>query len=595
LSVGLGDAYRERKAAREAEAQALRERERRLSQLRLLLFALGVGLAFAAFGVKAVPAASLIPVVVLFLVLLPIHERVIRRREADERAVAFYERGLARLEHRFAGTGTAGDEYLDPHHPYAGDLDLFGRGSLFELLCTARTRAGEETLAGWLLEPAEPPELRARQGAVSELTPGLDLREQMALLGEDLRIRLHPETLEAWANAPPVGLGNGHRFAAGALAAVAVGALALWILTPAGPVPFLAALLAEAAFAFMVRRRVQAVLRSVDTPSRELGTLAELLACIEAQSFTSPHLVALRARLDSAGLPPSRQIARLRRLVEHLDARRNQLFAPIAALLLWGVQFTAAIEAWRNQVESVVADWLRATGEIEALLSLASHAAERPGHTFPELVEGGPIFEGEALGHPLLAPDVCIPNDLLLDGERQALVVSGSNMSGKSTFLRTVGINAVLAQAGSVVCARRLRCSPFSVGASIRITDSLQEGASHFYAEITRIRQVMGLAEGERPALFLLDEIFHGTNSHDRGIGADAVLRALLERGAIGLVTTHDLALAEVADRLAPRTANVHFADHLEGDRIAFDYRKREGVVQHSNALALMRAVGLPV
>jgi DNA mismatch repair ATPase MutS len=226
---------------------------------------------------------------------------------------------------------------------------------------------------------------------------------------------------------------------------------------------------------------------------------------------------------------------------------------------------------------------------------MAGYAFENPDDVFPEVVEAGPLFDAEALGHPLLPRDRCVRNDLRLDTALQVLVVSGSNMSGKTTLLRSVGVNTVLALAGAPVRARRLRLSTLAVGASIRVHDSLQDGTSRFYAEITRVRQLMDLAGAGLPLLFLLDEVLHGTNSSDRRVGAEAIVRGLLERGAVGLVTTHDLALAELAESLAPRARNVHFEDQLEGDRIAFDYRLRPGVVRRSNALALMRAVGLHV
>jgi DNA mismatch repair ATPase MutS len=295
------------------------------------------------------------------------------------------------------------------------------------------------------------------------------------------------------------------------------------------------------------------------------------------------------------GLSASRQIHRLRRLIELMDLRLNKMFAPLAALLLWGTQFAFALEAWRSRSGPSVERWLRALGEMEALLALATFSYEHPEDPFPEIVEKGPLFEGEGIGHPLIPDDQLVRNDVRLGEPLTLLVVSGSNMSGKSTLLRTIGINSALALAGAPVRARRLRLSVLSVGASIRIVDSLQEGISRFYAEVKRLRQIMDLTEGSLPLVFLLDEIFHGTNSHDRRIGAEAVVRGLVERGAVGLITTHDLALSKVADTLAPAAQNVHFEDHLEDGKMVFDYRLRLGVVQKSNALDLMRSVGLEV
>jgi DNA mismatch repair ATPase MutS len=284
-------------------------------------------------------------------------------------------------------------------------------------------------------------------------------------------------------------------------------------------------------------------------------------------------------------------------VIERHDWQHNQFFAPFGAAVLWGTQCAWAVEAWRGRHGAHVPEWLQVVGEVEALAALGTYAFEHPADPFPELVEGGavPCFEAEALGHPLIPEARLVANDLRIGPRCQLLVVSGSNMSGKSTLLRAVGANAVLAFAGAPVRSGRLRLSPVAIGATLRVQDSLQAGRSRFYAEITRVREVADLASGGRPVLFLFDELFHGTNSHDRVAGAEAVLGRFLDHGAIGLVTTHDLALAAVADRLAPRASNVHFEDRFEGGEIQFDYRLRPGPVARSNALALMHAVGLTV
>jgi DNA mismatch repair ATPase MutS len=278
-----------------------------------------------------------------------------------------------------------------------------------------------------------------------------------------------------------------------------------------------------------------------------------------------------------------------------LDSMRNPYFVPLGAILLWRQQFSFAVESWRAECGPALEVWLQSVGEMEALSSFARFSFEHPADPFPEITEDGPCFDGEELGHPLLPEKTCVRNNLRLDRDMRMMVISGSNMSGKSTLLRTAGVNTVLALAGATVRASRLRVSPLSLGVSLHILDSLQSGASHFYAEITRLRLLMDTAGGRLPLLFLLDEILHGTNSSDRQTGAEAVVRGYLERGAIGLITTHDLALARIADSLAPHAANVHFEDHLENGRIAFDYRIRPGIIRKSNAIALMRAVGLEV
>jgi DNA mismatch repair ATPase MutS len=336
-------------------------------------------------------------------------------------------------------------------------------------------------------------------------------------------------------------------------------------------------------------------LEAVDTPARDLLIFADLLARFEREPFSSPRLVSLRAELATEGQDPSKQIARLQKLIEVHDWAHNQFFRPMARLMLWSTQFAIAIESWRRKSGPSIARWLLAVGELEALTSLAGYAYDHPDDVYPELTERQPLFDARGLAHPLLPLGGAVRNDVCLDGELRLLLVSGSNMSGKSTLLRAVGLNAVLAWAGAPVRAERLAISDVAIGASIRILDSLHDGKSRFYAEITRLRQIMDLAAEPRPLLFLLDELLSGTNSHDRRIGAEGVVRTLVARGAMGLVTTHDLALAEVAEALQPNAANVHFEDHLENGVIAFDYKMRPGIIQKSNALELMRSVGLEV
>jgi DNA mismatch repair ATPase MutS len=277
--------------------------------------------------------------------------------------------------------------------------------------------------------------------------------------------------------------------------------------------------------------------------------------------------------------------------MELLDSRDNLIVRVLDGPLLYTPQVAMAIEAWRSENGRSISPWLDAVAEIEALSSLANYSFEHPEDPFPVFEEGA-VFDGEALGHPLLPDARCVRNSVALRAPLQLYVVSGSNMSGKSTLLRAVGINAVLALAGAPVRAKRLSISHLSIGASIRTTDSLEEGRSRFMAEILRLKQVHELP---RPALFLLDELLGGTNSHDRAIGAEGLVRSLLAKDAIGLATTHDLSLSRVADDLALAAKNVHFEDRLEDGRLVFDYLMRDGVVTRSNALDLMRSVGLDV
>jgi DNA mismatch repair ATPase MutS len=344
------------------------------------------------------------------------------------------------------------------------------------------------------------------------------------------------------------------------------------------------------------RRRVDAAIHAVDAASDDLAVFAHVLAVIEGSTASAPRLAALGARLRWDGRPPSALLAALQRHVSLLNQCEHNPYARVVSTpLLARAQLAVAIDRWHAAHRTALADWLAVVGEFEALVALATYAYEHPDDPFPSVVSDGPRFEARDLAHPLLPGTGGVANDVRIGGDDpHLLIVSGSNMSGKSTMLRAVGVNTVLALAGAPVRASSLTLSPLAIGATITVDDSLQAGHSRFYTEVLRLKAIVDLARRE-PVLFLLDEILHGTNSHDRRVGAEAILRTLVGTGAIGLVTTHDLALTSLAASLGPAAANVHFQDHIEDGRMVFDYQMRPGVVEHSNALALMRAVGLDV
>ena len=590
-----GGVYRTRLAERQLVHERQIQIDRQFSFARLGVFAMAVLVLVLAWRQALSGWLILIPAIA-FIVLVRKHEQVIRRRDEAARSIAFYERGLARIEDRWRGTGEPGERFRDDHHLYANDLDLFGNGSLFELLSIARTRPGEATLAGWLTAPAKPPEVMARQEAVAELTPLLDLRETLSLAGTDVAAGVHGDELVNWAEAPPVLRPLWARW-------IAVGLTASVILTATiflgggSELPLQIALAIQVGFAWPQQRRVERALHRAAAAARDLDILGHLLERLEQQQFATPRLQSLRQALDSGEGRASSAIGSLHRLVELHDWQHNLIFLILSMPFLWGTHVAWAIEAWRARHGRHIRAWLDAVAEIEALSSLSAFKFEHPSDPFPSIVTDGTsaLFDGADVGHPLIPAARCVRNDVRMNGEHRLLVVSGSNMSGKSTLLRTVGINAVLAQAGAPVRAASLRLTPLRLGATLRIQDSLQEGRSRFYAEITRVRALADVANGSTPLLFLLDELFHGTNSHDRLVGASGVLRSLLNRGAIGLVTTHDLALTSIVRTLAPRAVNVHFEDWFEGNEIHFDYRMKPGPVTRSNAIALMRAVGLDV
>jgi hypothetical protein len=587
--------YGRRLASGRADGRQLERRHRILGNCRLL-----VAIAGAFIFYVSIARGEQLPlwlVIEVFVALLVFHAQLNRERARCARSVAFYERALDRLDNRWAGRGEAGDRFKHPLHPYAEDLDLFGRGSLFELLSTARTRVGEETLADWLRAPSPPDVLRARHAAVSELRSRLDLREDLAILGEEMREEARASSLAEWGERPPAFERPPARIAIALLSVLAVASFIAWGASSwkGWREVALAIVLINAFFYLRFRERAEQIAEAAGEAAHDLALLSQVLARIERELFNAPRLVELKAALVAAGRPPSFRIRKLQRLMAIVESREHILLRRIDPVLLWTLQSALAVESWRKHSGSAIRGWLAAVGEIEALSSLASYAYEHPADPFPEFAEAGPHFAGAGLAHPLLAEDRAVRNDVSIGGELRLMIVSGSNMSGKSTLLRTVGINAVLAQCGAPVRATRLQISPLAVGASIRILDSLQDGTSHFYAEITRLKQIVDLTQGPQAVLFLFDEFLQGTNSHDRRQGAEAMVRGLIDRGAIGFLTTHDLALSEIAKSLAGKAANMHFEDRLENGKLIFDYQLRPGVVRRSNALELMRSLGLDV
>ncbi|WP_254063699.1 mismatch repair protein [Granulicella sp. S190] len=538
-----------------------------------------------------------------FLAIAVIHAKVLRHRACAARAVDFYRKGLARIEDRWAGTGQTDTRSNLPDHQaslYATDLDLFGPGSLFELLSQARTRIGEDTLAHWLLSPSPLAEIKERHVAVSELRPCLDLREDIAVLGEaregadDLKVGLHPEALTQWAEAPNRLKHHFLRWLALALSLLSIASVILWA-ERGEKIPFFLLLAAASILTASLHKQTAEVLHSTGHALKDLRLLASLLSRLEREHFESPRLHSLRQQLSSHHLPASQAIARLRTIGDYIDALDSPILRALNVSLLYSVQVAYAAESWRSAHGTAVRSWLAATGEAEALLSLSAYSYEHPADPFPEFIEGPPCLIAEQLGHPLIPSAKCVRNSVSLCGETRVLLISGSNMSGKSTLMRAVGINTVLAMAGAPVRAQRMQLTPLQIGASILINDSLQEGSSRFYAEITRLHHICTLAEKNPPVLFLLDELLQGTNSKDRLIGAEGVVNALLESGAIGLISTHDLALTNIGEQRDPRLHNVHLQDEIVDGKMKFDFKLQDGVVTKSNGIELMRLIGLKV
>ncbi len=562
------------------------------------------GLAKLALAAGAVAAAALLvhlslmlaPLIVLvsaFLVLFILHEKLLERMRRRARIITYYNAGIARLRDEWRGRGEDGERYLDPSHVYARDLDIFGDASVFQYLCVARTVVGQDTLARWLLEPAPIDEILARQAAVRDLSSRLKFRENLASTGETVRDAVHPDSLSAWGESKPILSTKVTRVVTSALAVSWIAGIVLWAIS-GSPVAAILISLLNFAYAHRLHARLDRAAGAIEKAEGELRLIAELLAIVESEAFTAPLLVKMQKALKRDGKQPSAAISKLAWLSETIQSRHSLFARPLDMVTFWSAQLVFVAERWQRTFGPSLRGWLDTIGTIEAFTSLATFAYEHPRYAFPEVVVESPLLEADGLAHPLLGAEA-IANDVFLGPGAQLMILSGPNMAGKSTFIRSIGVNAVLAQCGAPVRALGMRLSSLRVAASICILDSLSGGVSRFYAEIRRIKVIVGLAEGSAPVLFLLDELLSGTNSHDRLIGTEFVLRQLVEHGAIGIVSTHDLALAQIPEAMNSVAFNAHFADRLEDGNLVFDYKLTPGVVQTSNALKLMRSIGLGV
>lgn len=517
------------------------------------------------------------------------------------RLTNFHERAIRRVKGDWLDDGVTGEALAQPDHACAGDLGIFGVASLFQLLWTGRSAIGQHGLSRYLLDP--PPakeEILERQRAVCELRERSDLREEVSLLGPYQSAESRWETFTEWLDSAPVFFSPALRVsirASSSLLAV-IGLVCLFIGGTLLPLTWAAAvaapiLLFHASAGLILRKRIKERRARLDGLSVEARLLREGLRLLESHPFDSAKLRGLADRTRGA----SRSLRKIERMLNALQETRKDLFAPPSAVLMLPTQLCMAIEQWRAQNGSALRVWLEAWAEFEALSALGCYAYENPDDVFPEIDpemgEGELHFEARAIGHPLLPSGGCVRNDVTLCREQRFYIISGSNMSGKSTLLKAIGLNAILAMAGAPVRAAALRMSRSVVCASISVVDSLVNGKSKFLAEIERLRTAITLAASGMPVLFLVDEILSGTNSRDRRVAAEAVIRSLIGHGAIGAITTHDLALTEIAEDAMACGANVHMGSRGTGDPLDFDYILKPGPTRETNAIAIARMAGV--
>jgi len=589
--------YKSKVRAFKADISKCKSQQFRYLATSLLCTAAGVLGFLAAF--KASGTLFAIPPILLLGAFLQFRKVLSCRARMLDLALrsSFYERGIDRLEDNWRGKGRTGLEFARDQHLYQADLDILGEGSLFELLATTRSEVGAERLAAYLLDTPSVDEARARQAAVKELQTATRLREDIAILGNYQFQNCRSEHLRAWLDqriltphwiVPVFLLFSGT--ACLLLGLCGYSTIFPWLrIIPI----FFSILLVQGAICFALMHQVRSRVKVLMTLAGDVVVLRQGIECIESRFFQSAKLRRLVEHLQSKSAAAT--VRRLERLLIGLNRLDDPILYGFSLWLAARTQLVLAIERWRARHKDDFEDWLDAWSEFETLNALACYSWEHPRHAFPELLEGSAGFEAEELGHPLLPIDRCVSNDVMLNASRAFYLVSGSNMAGKSTFLRAIGLNAVLGLAGAPVCATSARLAVFRVCASISITDSLEEGKSKFLAEVERLRESIRATDKGNQVLFLVDEILSGTNSKDRRIAAEAMIVALVAGGAVGALSTHDLALTEIADKPELHGQNVHMESASREDPLAFDYRVKPGISRQTNALAIVRMLGIPI
>jgi predicted ATPase len=619
-----GTIYAQRAQAHQAARQRLDDRSRTISYARVTTFLAGAACVVVAMTSGDAPTGWLYgagaALLLAFLALVAWHS-AIERRERRHRALAGINQLARHKLHRDWSHVPAPAVAAPASHPYAEDLDLFGRASLFALLWSGGTESGRQRLADWLLQPGTADEVRVRQQAVEELAPLIDLRQEMLAAARTGALDSHEAArfLE-WAESAP--WLSRHPPGTWLIRALTLAILLLIVLQLTGVVHrtyWLAPVVAAFAISNVLARRVEDIFNRAFAQHAVFRSYAELFHLVSSAEFRSPLLRDLQAALVADRLTAERQMARLQRLMELADLRHSALLhLPVQVLTLWDFHVVSLVERWQAHAGRMARRWFDALATCEALATLAVLRFDNPSWAFPEIDDtGDQVLDAAQLGHPLLAPGSRVDNDVRIGPPGTFLLVTGSNMSGKSTLLRAIGVNVVLAQAGSPVCAARLRLPPVRLHTSMRVQDSLEQGVSFFMAAVQRLKRVVEAAEapdrarqavpdgaphgadrGSPRLLYLLDEVLQGTNTAERQIAVRSIVRHLLARPAIGAVTTHDLTLAATPE-LAASAQSVHFTEHLQeaasGASMTFDYRLRPGLATSRNALRLMQMVGLEV
>ncbi len=594
--MNLTSFYRNRITIFTQQANRLQQKEDRLSMGRLIVFLLIFVFFFVLYRYSQLLATlAATSCLVLFAQLILRYNKTERQKN-----YARHLEEINTLEFK-ANKGdysqyADGREFIDRDHFNSYDLDLFGHASVFQFINRTTSLPGARLLARWINSPAPIEEIKARQEAVQELSPQIDWRQRFMTLGHFNRKAVNnPGELVSWTQSENLFRNVKRlRITTFSLSAVSFGLIIMVIVSWPAAVLLVVAML-NALVYFRQGKKINTIHQQVSKSASFIQTYSEMISAVEEKEFKTEKLRFLHNvfKTDPAA---SDSIKKLSKLVNRLDTRLNILVSiPLNLFFFWDIHYCLALEKWKNRHSEEINHWFDAMAEFEVLNSLANMSFNNPDWVMPEIIPGFFTLRAENMGHMLIPRERRILNDLRIEKENSILIVTGSNMSGKSTFLRTCGVNAVVALAGGPVCATSFTLSHVQVHSSMRISDSLEDNTSSFYAELKRLATIIHYAEKDPRVFLLLDEILRGTNSNDRYTGSVALIRQLSDYGTVAIVATHDLKLAEMKKILPAHIENYHFDVKVEGEELYFDYKLTPGICTSLNASILMKKMGIKI
>lgn len=533
--------------------------------------------------------------VFLIFVLKDLNNR--KKTDHCNRLLTICTNEVLALQHQYHqfGNGAA----LQPAaHPYAADLDLFGQSSLFQLLNRTNSEQGAALLAEWLLQPATAAEIKARQTAVQELSLNPEWNQELAATGLHQPLTITTQkNVNIWLSAPPTVSNQLHwKIIRWLFPAISTGTLMLWLTGLISQPLFLTLMTIFITLVFRINVVLSPAWKSLSKITNELDMFGAAIRHVENSSFNAPLLQQQQSVFLAGNKPAaSGQISRLKKIMDKLDYRLNPVVhIPLSLFLCWDLQQVFALEKWKNSNKEGISHWFTSLATLEVLSSFAVLRFNQPAWVFPEITVQQ-SFSCTALGHPLIPANQRVNNDFTAGSQGTISLITGSNMAGKSTFLRSCGVNIILAMAGAPVCAGSMSISPFRVMSSMRISDNLEENTSTFYAELKKLKEVIEAVNRHEPVFLLLDEILRGTNSADRHTGSKALIRQLIQEQATGIVATHDLELAKLQEEFPGQLVNYHFDVSISREELHFDYKLKPGICTSMNASLLMKKIGIHI